>query len=123
MLEQMTGINKDKVSKILLRDLKKKKVCAHLVPHFLTPDQKHQHAAISVEFGKMIDDARNVLKRIVTVNESWCSMYHPATKSQSATWLSPKKQKAQKVGIILSDGINKYFLSFLCGFYSLSLGT
>jgi hypothetical protein len=38
--------------------MKKKKVCAHFVPHLLTPDQKHQGAASSVEFDEMIDDDR-----------------------------------------------------------------
>jgi hypothetical protein len=33
-------------------------VCARFVPHLLTPDQKHQHAASYVEFVKMTDDDR-----------------------------------------------------------------
>jgi hypothetical protein len=50
--------------------LKRKKVCAPFVPHLLTPDQKHQRAASSVEFVEMTDDDRNVLKRIATGEES-----------------------------------------------------
>jgi hypothetical protein len=72
--------------------LKKKKVCARFV-HLLTPEQKHQRAASSVEFVGMVDD-RNVLKRIVTGDESWCFMHDPETKRQSTTRLSPKKLKA-----------------------------
>jgi hypothetical protein len=41
-------------------------VCTRFVPHLLTPDQKHQRAASSVEIVEMIDDDRNVLKRIIT---------------------------------------------------------
>jgi hypothetical protein len=74
-------------------------VCARFVPHSLTLDQKHQRAALSVEFVEMIDDDRNVLKTIVTGDESWCFMYDPETKRHSATWLSSKKPKAQKVRI------------------------
>jgi transposase len=48
MLEEMTGINRKTVSKILVEDLKKKKVCARFVPHLLTPDQKHQRPASSL---------------------------------------------------------------------------
>jgi hypothetical protein len=59
MLEEMTGINTETVRKILVEDLKKKKVYARFVPHLLTPDQKHQRAAPSVEFVEMTDD-RNV---------------------------------------------------------------
>jgi hypothetical protein len=50
LLEEMTGINRE--SKISLEDLKKKKVCAHFVPHLLRPDQKHQRTASSVELLK-----------------------------------------------------------------------
>jgi hypothetical protein len=63
----------------------------------LTPDQKHQRATSSVEFAEMIDDDRYVLKRTVMGDESWCFMYDPETKHQSATWLSPKKPKSQKL--------------------------
>jgi hypothetical protein len=69
----------------------------------------------------MIDDDRNVLKRIVTGDESWCFMYDPETKRQSETWLSPKEPKAQKlrmqksrVKIILTN-------FFLCSGYHSSL--
>jgi hypothetical protein len=74
----MTGINREIERKILVEHLKKKKVCARFIPHLLTSDQKHQLA--------------------VTGDESWCFMYDPPKKkSQTATWLRSKKQKAQKV--------------------------
>jgi hypothetical protein len=63
MLEEMTGINRETVHKILVEDLKKEKVCAHFVPLLLMLDQKHKHVALSIEFVEMIDDDRNVLKR------------------------------------------------------------
>jgi hypothetical protein len=50
--------------------LRKKKVCACFVPHLLTPDQKYQCTASSGESVEMIDDDRNILKRIVTGDES-----------------------------------------------------
>jgi predicted HTH transcriptional regulator len=45
ILEEMRGINRETVRKILVEDFKKKKVVSHL----LTPDQKHQRAASSVD--------------------------------------------------------------------------
>jgi transposase len=96
MLEEMTGINRETVRKILVEDLKKRKMCAHFVSHFLKPDQKPQCTASSVEFVEMIDDDRTVLKSIVTADDSWCFMYDPEANRQSASWLSPKKPKAQK---------------------------
>jgi hypothetical protein len=73
MLEEMAGFNRETVRNILAEDLKKKKACAHFVPHLLTPDQKHQRAASSVKFVEMIDDDRNVLKRTVTGDENCVS--------------------------------------------------
>jgi hypothetical protein len=97
MLEEITGINRETVRKILVEDLKKKKVCARFVSHLLTPDLKHQRAASSVEFVEMIGDNRNVLKSIIAGDESWCFVYDPETKRQNATWMTPKRPKAQKM--------------------------
>jgi hypothetical protein len=99
MLEEIRRINRETVRKISVEGLKKKKVRAHFVPHLLTRDQKHQRAASSVEFLEMTDDDRNVLKKAITGDEIWCFMYDLETKRQSATWSSPKKPKAQKVGM------------------------
>jgi hypothetical protein len=77
----------------------------------LSPDQRHQRAASSVEFVEMIDEVRNVLKLIVTGDESWCFMYDPETERQSATWLNPKKPKAQKVRMQKSR-VEKRFTAF-----------
>jgi hypothetical protein len=63
-----------------VEDLEKKNVCARFVPHLLTPDQKHQRAASSAKFVEISDDDRNVLKSIVTGDESWCFMYDPERK-------------------------------------------
>jgi hypothetical protein len=54
MLEEMTGIIRGTVCKILVIDLKKKKVCVRFVPRLLLPDQKHQRAASSFEFFKRL---------------------------------------------------------------------
>jgi hypothetical protein len=83
MVEEMPGINRLTVHKILVEKSKKKKVCAHFA-HLLTPDQTHQCAALSVEFVEMTDD-RNALKRTVTGDESWCFMHDSETKCQGAT--------------------------------------
>jgi len=49
-------------------------VCARFVPHLLTPHQKHQHVALSVEFVEKIDNDKNILQKIVTGDESWYFM-------------------------------------------------
>jgi hypothetical protein len=92
MLEEMTGINRETVRKRVVKDLKKKKsVCACFVPYLLTPDQKHERTALSVEFVEMIDNDRNVLKTIETGDESWCFMYDPETKCQESSLVESKE--------------------------------
>jgi hypothetical protein len=68
MLDEMTEINRETVLGILVINLNKKRVYALFVPHLLTPDETHQHAALSVKFIEMIDDG-NILKRIIMGNE------------------------------------------------------
>jgi hypothetical protein len=60
MLEEMAVINRGTVREILIEDLKKKILCVRFVPRLLTPDQKHQRIASSVETVEMIDENRNV---------------------------------------------------------------
>jgi hypothetical protein len=58
----------------------------------------------------MTDDDRNVLKKIVTGDESWYFMYDPETKRRSEIPLSPKKPKAQKVRMQKSRVKTTHFL-------------
>jgi hypothetical protein len=58
ILEEITGTIRETVCRILVEDLKNKKVCAHFSP-LVTQNQKHQCAASFVD---MTDDNRNVLK-------------------------------------------------------------
>jgi hypothetical protein len=46
---------------------------------------------MSVEFVEIIDEDRNILKRTAVGDKSWCFMYNPETKCQSATWLHTEK--------------------------------
>jgi hypothetical protein len=89
MLEELTGINREEVRKMLGEGLKRKCVRS-FGSSFVKPDQKLHCAASSVEFVETIDGDRNVLKGIVTGEEIWCSVYDPETKRQNAAWLSQK---------------------------------
>jgi hypothetical protein len=94
----MIAINRETVRKILVEDLKKKKVCvlvSFLICYRRIKNINALHHLLNLLKWLMID--RSVLKRIVVGDECWCFMYNPETKRQSATWLSPKKPKAQKV--------------------------
>jgi hypothetical protein len=96
MLEEMTGINGETVRKILVKDFKKKKMCACFVPHLLMLDQKHQPTAWSVEFAEMTDENRNFLRRIVTGDKSWCFMYNQDTKCQECNLVESKETESSE---------------------------
>jgi hypothetical protein len=70
-LEEKTRINGETSHKILVKDSRKRKVCANVVPHFLLQDYKHQHSASPVEFAEMIDELKNVTKTILMSDESF----------------------------------------------------
>jgi hypothetical protein len=114
MFEEMTGISRETICKILVRDLKKKKIYAHFVPHLLTLSQKHQCAASSVEFVEMIDDDRNILKRIVISNESLCFMYDPETKCQECNLVESKEIESSGSENAKLAGENNVDCIFLC---------
>jgi hypothetical protein len=78
----MTGINRETVRVMLVKDLERRQVCARFVPHFLTPDQKLERAESSVEVVEMTDNERKVLKSISTDDESW---YFIHVRSRSKT--------------------------------------
>ena len=71
LLEGMTDTSKNTVHRIMIEDLKKRKICAKIVPHSLNDDQN----CVSVEhFKNMIakaDGNKNFLNSIVTGDETW----------------------------------------------------
>jgi hypothetical protein len=68
-------------------------MCARFVPHLLMLDQKYQRVASSVEFVEMIGDDRNVLKRTVMGDKSWCFMYNP----EICNLVEPKETKSSEL--------------------------
>jgi hypothetical protein len=56
MLEEMTGIGRETLCKILVDDLKKKRCVCSFCSSFVNCGSKTSVAASSVEFVEMIDD-------------------------------------------------------------------
>jgi histone-lysine N-methyltransferase SETMAR len=84
MLSVELSISKDTIQAIMRDDLRKKKVCAKFVPHLLTPEQKTLHMEGCGNLVDMVEKEESVLSNIVTGDETWCLMYDPTTKRQSA---------------------------------------
>lgn len=97
LIEDITGIPKSTVHRILTDDLGKKKICARFVPHSLSDDQKMGRAEHARDMISMADKDPNFLNTIVAGDETWCFQYEPLTKRQSAVWKGPDSPRPTKV--------------------------
>ena len=78
-LESNLGILKTCVSRILTENLRMTRVCAKFIPKFLTEEQKKLHFVVAQDNLEMVADDENVLKKIITSDESWVYGYDPGT--------------------------------------------
>ena len=75
-----------------------KKICAKLVPRLLNEGQKERRGQVYQDILEQLETEPNLLKRIVTGDESWIFEYDPLTKWQSLerkSALSPRPKKAR----------------------------
>lgn len=101
LLEGMTGIPRSTINRILVEDLRLKKVCARFVPHQLTDDQMTSRVDHSLDMQETGENDRNFAGSIVTGDETWCFQYEPSTKRDSSEWVGagdprPKKSRLQQ---------------------------
>lgn len=101
LVEELTGIPKTVVQRIIREDLGKRKLCARFVPHALTTEQRQRRVSHAKDLLQMVTNTPNFFKNIITGDESWCFAYDPETKRQSAQWVGensprPKKLRFQK---------------------------
>jgi len=101
MLADEVNIGKDTVRKIVVEDLRKRKICSRFLPHSLTPEQKDRRIATCRDLIATADSDPDFFKKIVTGDETWYFVYDPTTKPQSAAWVEealprPKKLLFQK---------------------------
>jgi len=101
MLADEVNIGKDTVTKIVVEDLRKRKICSRFIPHSLTPEQKDRRIAAYRDLIATADSDPDFFKKIVTGDGTWCFAYDPTTKRQSAACVGetsprPKKLRFQK---------------------------
>ena len=86
-------------SGIIHNQLNMRRICARWIPKMLNTDQKRSRVECCEQLLKRFErDGGKFMDRIVTVDETWISLYTPETKAQSTMWktpgsLSPKKFK------------------------------
>ena len=91
-------MNSKRVWRIIKEDVGMRKICAKMVPRLLNKRQKKRRVQVCQEILEQLETVPNLLKRVLTGEESWIFEYDPLTKRQSLEWksaLSPKPKKAR----------------------------
>ena len=98
MIADKLGINSERVWRIITEDLGMRKICAKMVPRLLNERQKERLVQVCQDILEQLETEPNLLKRVVTGDESRIFEYDPFTKWQSLEWksaLSPRTIKAR----------------------------
>ena len=83
-LKNDLGIPETTVWEILNKILGMTRVCAKFIPKLLTTEQKDLRSEIAQDNLEMVSDDENVLKKVISGDESWVYGYDPETKQQSS---------------------------------------
>ena len=76
----------------------RRKICAKIVPRLLNEGQKERRVQVCQDILEQLETELNLLKKVVTGDESWIFVYDPLTKRQSVEWkraLSPRPKQAR----------------------------
>ena len=110
MIADELGMNSERVWRIITEDLEMRNICAKMVPRLLNDGQKEQRVQVCQDILEELETEPNLLKRVVTGDESWIFEYGPLTKRQSLeckSTLSPRPKKARvfktKTKVIVDD--------------------
>ena len=80
MIAESLNILKTVVLQILKEDLGKRKLCAHFVPHSLTPEQREDKVTFCQDIIMMANADNIFFNKIIMGNKTWCFAYDPETK-------------------------------------------
>lgn len=101
-IEDMLGISKSSVHRILPEKIGMQRVCARWVPRILKYEEKQKRISCSLEFLRRHGSGlQNFLDRIIIIDETWLHYYDPEGKRDSSVWKTsgtppPKKAKVSK---------------------------
>ena len=73
-----------------------KRAAAIIVSKLLNFEQKQLHMDIVQEMLTTFNDNPNMLKKVLTGNESWVHGYCIETKAQSFQWKRPEESRSKK---------------------------
>jgi len=96
MLADEVNIGKDTARKFVVKDLRKRKICSRFVTHSLTAEQKDRRIADCRDLIATADGDPDCFKKILTGDETWCFVYDPTTKRQSAAGVEETSPRSKK---------------------------
>jgi hypothetical protein len=98
MIAEELELAKTVVHEIVTQELMMRKVCAKLVPKYLSSEQKEHRQFVCRDLLDRLVTEPNFMTRVITGDKSWVSEYDPETKRQSSEWhtsTSPRPKKAR----------------------------
>lgn len=91
------GISGASVYRILTDSLNMRKIAARWVPHFLSESEKQRRVIISKELlARYTKEQESMLKRVVSIDETWIRSFEPELKRQSSEWHTPNSPRPVK---------------------------
>ena len=110
MIADELGMNSVRVWKTFTEDLGMRKIYAKMIPRLLNEGRKERRVQVCQDILEQLETEPNLLKRVVTGDESWIFECDPLIKRQSLEWksaLSPRSKKARvfksKTKVMLID--------------------
>ncbi len=97
------GISVGSCHAIFSEILGMKRVAAKFVPKLLNFDQKERRMSIAQELLNDVNDDPDLLKRVITGDESWVYGYDIETKAQSSQWKTPEEPRPKKARQVRSN--------------------
>ena len=104
MIDELS-MNSGKVWRIITENLRMRKSCAKMVPMLLNEGQKEQRVQVCQDILEELETKPNLLKRVVTCDESWIFKYNLLTKWQSLEWT----QRGEGVQIQNQGDADRFF--------------
>ena len=96
MISSVLNLNRHPVHEILTFELGMQKICAKLVPKFLTNEQKENRRNVCLDLLEHIENNKNCFEHVITGDEVWIFEYDPDTKRRSSEWHTNKSPNPEK---------------------------
>ncbi|UYV76599.1 hypothetical protein LAZ67_14001412 [Cordylochernes scorpioides] len=96
-ISEILVISYGSCQKIIGEYLNMKKLCDYFVPRNLTDKQRESRLSICKDLIETANNDSDILKTIITDDETWCFLFDPQTKKQSLEWRTPSYPRRKKV--------------------------